>query len=165
MIADLKKFKEERDALLAQIGNLLHESVIVSNDKSDNYIERTFGNVKAKKRYSYIDLLVMIDGFDGYFLKGPLVFLQQALISLALQILSAKEFIPLYSQLFINKEMMRNVAEHFDEWLSPSLLPIKYAEISTGFKPKMDMFRINQFVICSPEADISWKYFDEVSLR
>lgn len=45
-----------------------------------------------------VDLVVMVDGFDGergtvvaggrgYFLKGPLVFLEQAIIQLALQTL------------------------------------------------------------------------------
>lgn len=58
--------------------------------------------------------MVMCDGFDGergtnvaggrgYFLKGPLVFLEQALIGLALRMLSAKAFIPLYTPFFMRK--------------------------------------------------------------
>jgi seryl-tRNA synthetase len=56
----------------------------------------------------------MCDGFDGergtnvaggrgYFLKGPLVFLEQALIGLALRMLSAKNFVPLYTPFFMRK--------------------------------------------------------------
>jgi seryl-tRNA synthetase len=56
----------------------------------------------------------MCDGFDGergtnvaggrgYFLKGPLVFLEQALIGLALRMLSAKGFVPLYAPFFMRK--------------------------------------------------------------
>ena len=54
-----------------------------------------------RKKYSHVDLIVMIDGVDGdrgavtaggrgYYLKGPAVFLQQALINLALQTLGDK---------------------------------------------------------------------------
>jgi seryl-tRNA synthetase len=56
----------------------------------------------------------MVDGFDGergsnvaggrgFFLKGSLVFLEQALIGLALRILSEKEFVPLYPPFFMRK--------------------------------------------------------------
>lgn len=91
-----------------------HDSVPVSDDEEKNKVERTFGDIQSKKRYSHVssfcsssqmmrvfqvDLVVMVDGFDGergtsvaggrgFFLKGPLVFLEQALINLALRILS-----------------------------------------------------------------------------
>jgi len=50
---------------------------------------------------------------------GPLVFLEQALISLALQRLSAKGYIPLYTPFFMRKEIMQEVAQlsQFDEEL------------------------------------------------
>ena len=46
------------------------------------------GDVKQEKKYSHVDLIHMVDGVDlergskvagnrGYFLKGPLVFLEQ----------------------------------------------------------------------------------------
>ena len=132
-------------------------------------MERTFGDVSTSKRYSQMDLVVMVDGFDGdrgstvaggrgYFLKvhfhfsfiltlqcisyfkkkykrdkllkpyftntsrclgvreleillilvnsncsefeGPLVYLEQALINLALQMLGDKGFVPLYTPFF-----------------------------------------------------------------
>lgn len=72
----------------------------------------------------------MVDGFDGergsavaggrgFFLKGPLVFLEQALISLALRILQSKKFTPLYTPFFMRKEVMQEVAQlsQFDEEL------------------------------------------------
>jgi len=33
--------------------------------QDDNGIVRTWGDVETKKRYSHIDLIHMIDGFDG----------------------------------------------------------------------------------------------------
>lgn len=72
----------------------------------------------------------MVDGFDGergtavaggrgFFLKGPLVFLEQAIINLALRILSSNDYIPLYTPFFMRKEIMQEVAQlsQFDEEL------------------------------------------------
>ena len=33
--------------------------------QDDNGIVRTWGDVETKKRYSHIDLIHMVDGFDG----------------------------------------------------------------------------------------------------
>ena len=112
------------------IGNLLHESVPVSDNEDNNRVERTFGDLQSRKKYSHVDLVVMIDGFDGergtsvaggrgYFLKGPLVFLEQACIQLALRILLKKEFTPLYTPFFMRKDVMQEVAQlnQFDEEL------------------------------------------------
>ena len=50
---------------------------------------------------------------------GPLVFLEQALINLALQQLASKGYIPLYTPFFMKKEVMQEVAQlsQFDEEL------------------------------------------------
>ena len=54
-----------------------------------------------------------------YYLKGPLVFLEQALINYALSILDNEEFSPLYTPFFMRKEVMQEVAQltDFDEML------------------------------------------------
>lgn len=72
----------------------------------------------------------MVDGFDGergsavaggrgFFLKGPLVFLEQAIINLALRSLSLKDYVPLYTPFFMRKEVMQEVAQlsQFDDEL------------------------------------------------
>ncbi len=64
----------------------------------------------------------MIDGFDGvrgtvvagnrgYYTKGPVVFLEQAIINLALQMLDSKDYVPLYTPFFMKKEVMMEVAQ------------------------------------------------------
>ncbi|KAI6175940.1 Seryl-tRNA synthetase [Aphelenchoides bicaudatus] len=224
---DATRFEKERNSSLPLIGNLLHESVIVSDNEENNGIVKTFGDIKSTKKYSHVDLVIMVDGFDGvrgstvsgargYFLKGPLVFLEQALINLALQILGGKDYVPLYTPFFMRKDVMQEVAQlnqfdeelykvtskgseevgdtttdekyliatseqpiaafHRDEWLNPNNLPIKYAGFSTCFRQEVGshgrdtrgIFRVHQFekveqfVICSPDEDISWKLFDEM---
>lgn len=51
--------------------------------------------------------------------QGPLVYLEQALINLALQMLDEKDYVPLYTPFFMRKEVMQEVAQlsQFDEEL------------------------------------------------
>ncbi|KAF7635665.1 AA_TRNA_LIGASE_II domain-containing protein [Meloidogyne graminicola] len=126
----MENLEKERNENLKKIGNLLHESVPISDNEDDNKVERTFGDCESRKCYSHVDLVTMCDGFDGerganvaggrgFFLKGPLVFLEQALIGLALRLLSEKGFVPIYPPFFMRKECMQEVAQlsQFDEEL------------------------------------------------
>lgn len=83
-----------------------------------------------KKKYSHVDLIHMIDGMDGergtgvsggrgYFLTGPAVFLQQALLQLAMKKLFKKGYKPLYTPFIMRKDAMQEVAQlsQFDEEL------------------------------------------------
>ncbi|KAL2712419.1 hypothetical protein V1478_017942 [Vespula squamosa] len=127
---NLSLTESERNSALREVGNHLHESVPVSNDEEENKIERTYGDCTQRKKYSHVDLIHMIDGMDGergtsvsggrgYFLTGPAVFLQQALIDLALRKLLDKDYKPLYTPFFMRKDAMQEVAQlsQFDEEL------------------------------------------------
>lgn len=59
---DLLQIEKERNVALREIGNLLHESVPVDDDEDNNKVEHTFGDCTQKKKYSHVDLIVMIDG-------------------------------------------------------------------------------------------------------
>lgn len=89
-----------------------------------------WGNCIDRKKYSHVDLIHMIDGVDGergtnvsggrgYFLTGPAVFLQQALIQLALRKLFKVGYKPLYTPFTMRKDAMQEVAQlsQFDEEL------------------------------------------------
>uniref|UniRef100_A0A0K8TQS8 serine--tRNA ligase n=1 Tax=Tabanus bromius TaxID=304241 RepID=A0A0K8TQS8_TABBR len=217
----------ERNIALREVGNHLHESVPVSNDEDENKVERTFGNCETRKKYSHVDLIHMIDGMNGekgatvsgsrgYFLTGPAVFLEQALIQLALHTLYEKGYTPLYTPFFMRKEVMQEVAQlsqfdeelykvvgkgsekneeggieekyliatseqpiaayHRDEWLAESILPLKYAGLSTCFRQEVGshgrdtrgIFRVHQFekveqfVLTSPHDNKSWAMMDEM---
>jgi seryl-tRNA synthetase len=58
-------------------------------------------------------------GGRGYYLTGPGVYLQQALIQLSIRMLGDKDYIPLYTPYFMRKEVMQEVAQlsQFDEEL------------------------------------------------
>merc|ERR1711874_453103 len=128
---DLDQFSRARDENIGEISNWLHDSVPISNDEdADNRTERTWGDITVRKKYSHVDLIHMIGGMDaergtvtaggrGYYLMGPAVCLQQALIQLAMQTLIKKDFVPLYTPFFMKKEVMQEVAQlsQFDEEL------------------------------------------------
>jgi len=61
----------------------------------------------------------VVSGGRGYFLTGAAVFLEQALIQLALHILHDKDYTPLYTPFFMRKEVMQEVAQlsQFDDEL------------------------------------------------
>lgn len=127
---DLLKFEIIRTNALKEVANWLHESVPVSNDEEENAVVRTWGDTTCKKKYSHVDLITMIDGVDsergavtaggrGYYLLGAAVFLEQALLQLALRMLYAKKYKPLYTPFFVRKDIMQEVAQlsQFDEEL------------------------------------------------
>lgn len=127
---ELQRLEKERNAALKEIGNHLHSSVPISDDEDQNKVERMFGDCTHRKKYSHVDLIHMIDGMDGergaavsggrgYYLMGPAVFLEHALIQLALRILYDKKYKPLYTPFFMKKDVMQEVAQlsQFDEEL------------------------------------------------
>uniref|UniRef100_A0A7S3LP31 serine--tRNA ligase n=1 Tax=Aplanochytrium stocchinoi TaxID=215587 RepID=A0A7S3LP31_9STRA len=114
-----------------KIGNIVHESVPVSDDEANNEVISTWGEFKEGDQYqSHHQLLWRIDGYEpergvkvaghrGYFLKGPGVMLNQALINYALQFLIKRGYTALQPPYFMKKEAMANVAQlsDFDEQL------------------------------------------------
>jgi len=127
----MDEYQSTRDSSLRQCANFTHESVPVSNDEdADNKIERKSGDCTSTKKFSHVDLVIMVDGFEGeagtvvagnrgYFLKGPLVFLEQAIVNLALETLGESKYTPITTPYFMRKEIMQEVAQlsQFDDEL------------------------------------------------
>lgn len=158
--------EKERYALVTMIGNVLHPSVPVHNNEDFNEIVRTNGDCTVRKKYSHVDLIVMIDGVDsdrgvataggrGYYLKGPAVFLQQALINLALQSLGDKDYTPLYTPFFMRKEVMQEVAQlsQFDDEL--------YKVIGKSSEDAADASVDEKYLIATSEQPIAAYHRDE----
>ncbi|RDW70226.1 seryl-tRNA synthetase [Coleophoma crateriformis] len=121
-------------AKIGSIGNLVHESVPVSDNEDNNELIRTWApeGVTVEKRdcLSHHEVLTRLDGYDpergvkvvghrGYFLKQWGVFLNQAMINYGLEFLSSKGYTPLQTPQFMLKEYMAKTAqlEQFDEEL------------------------------------------------
>ncbi|XP_055327914.1 probable serine--tRNA ligase, cytoplasmic [Paramacrobiotus metropolitanus] len=162
----MEELDEKRSAALREIGNLLHDSCIISNNEDENGVERTFGNIEQKKKYSHVDLIAMVDGFDGdrgsvvaggrgYYLLGPAVFLEQALIQLSLRLLDKKGYKPMYTPFFMRKEIMQEVAQlsQFDEEL--------YKVVGKGSENKEDVSVDEKYLIATSEQPIAAFHRDE----
>ncbi|XP_019775472.1 serine--tRNA ligase, cytoplasmic isoform X2 [Tursiops truncatus] len=165
--AERIKLEAERFENLREIGNLLHPSVPISNDEdADNKVERIWGDCTVRKKYSHVDLVVMVDGFEGekgavvagsrgYFLKGVLVFLEQALIQYALRTLGSRGYTPIYTPFFMRKEVMQEVAQlsQFDEEL--------YKVIGKGTEKSDDSTYEEKYLIATSEQPIAALHRDE----
>ncbi|KAK4229869.1 serine--tRNA ligase, cytoplasmic [Podospora fimiseda] len=143
--ADLEKQKKDLLASAAEkevalkaklktIGNIVHDSVPISNNEDNNRVERTWApeGVTFEKRdvLSHHEVLDKLDGYDpargvkvvghrGYFLKRWGVFLNQAIINYGLEFLHNKEYIALATPQLMLKEQMAKTAQlsQFDEEL------------------------------------------------
>uniref|UniRef100_A0A0L8GU00 serine--tRNA ligase n=1 Tax=Octopus bimaculoides TaxID=37653 RepID=A0A0L8GU00_OCTBM len=148
--------------------NVLNEIEELNQDKlrDENGIERLVGDTTTKKKYSHVDLVVMVDGVDnergtvtaggrGYYLKGPLVFLEQALINHALNLLHDQGFVPLYTPFFMRKDVMREVAQlsQFDEEL--------YKVIGKDSEKSDDATVDEKYLIATSEQPIAAFHRDE----
>jgi len=124
---------------MISIGNLVHDSVPVSDDEDNNQLIRSWHpeGVTVEKRncLSHHEVLTRINGYEpergvkvvghrGYFLRHWGVLLNQALINYGLEFLmnrtlDGKPYIPIQTPQFMNKDMMAKTAqlEQFDEEL------------------------------------------------
>lgn len=150
----ITELETTRNTALREVGNHLHSSVPVSDNEDENKVERTFGDCSTKGKYSHVDLIHMIDGMNGdkgatvsggrgYFLTGPAVFLEHALIQFALHSLYEKGYTPLYTPFFMRKEVsFENDIFHFISRISASIF-IGYCLIV--FKVMQEVAQLSQF--------------------
>jgi seryl-tRNA synthetase len=130
----VKALEKARNRLLAQIGNLVDDSVIVSQDEEkDNEVVKLVGATpKGDHLWHHHELLWMIGGYEpeagskvaghrAYFLTDVGVMLNQALINYGIAFLRNREnpYKILQPPYFMNKDVMAGVAqlEQFDEEL------------------------------------------------
>ncbi|XP_066388562.1 serine--tRNA ligase-like isoform X1 [Miscanthus floridulus] len=128
---EVQEAKSTLDAKVTTIGNIVHESVPVSDDEANNKIVRTFGERRVEENLkNHVDLCRMLDivalekgadvaGGRGFYLKGKGVLLNQALINFGLAFLEKRGFEPMHTPFFMRKETMAKCAQlaQFDEEL------------------------------------------------
>ncbi|KAF9904791.1 Cytosolic seryl-tRNA synthetase [Lobosporangium transversale] len=132
---DLKAKEALWTAKLSLIGNLVHDSVPVSDNEDNNVVERTyFHNGKNPehnpKIYSHDEVLYRLGAYDperghkvashrGYFLTDVGVELNMALVNYGLSFLGKRGYKKLQTPYFMKKEAMAQTAQlsQFDEEL------------------------------------------------
>lgn len=128
--------ENQRSEVLREIGNLIHPDVPISNDEANNVVVREYGThlrpdtIGVEKLLSHVDLIEMIGGLDtekgsviagsrGFFLLGPAIWLQQALIQYSLRFIDELGFQTIYTPFWMRKQIMGQVAQlsQFDDEL------------------------------------------------
>lgn len=131
-----QKAEQQMREKVNTVGNIVHESVPVSDDEANNETIRTWTpegvtiDESKKAPLSHHEVLTRLDGYDpdrgtkisghrGYFLRNYGVFLNQAMINYGLDFLAKREYIPLQAPVMMNKEVMARTAQlsQFDEEL------------------------------------------------
>ncbi|KAL2514757.1 Serine--tRNA ligase [Forsythia ovata] len=129
--AEVQEAKIALDSRWGNVGNLVHDSVPVSNDEANNAIVRSWGEkrteTKLKNHVELVELLGIADtkkgtnvaGGRGFYLKGDGVRLNQALINFGLDFLEKRGYTPLQTPFFMRKDIMAKCAQlaQFDEEL------------------------------------------------
>lgn len=124
------------DQLINSIGNIVHDSVPISNNENDNTIVRTWGEKSQLKitdkrgGLNHHKVLQALGGYDpergqkvaghrGYFLKGVGVLLNNALINYGITFLSKRGYDLVQPPFFLRKEIMAETCQlsDFDDQL------------------------------------------------
>ncbi|KAK1263150.1 hypothetical protein QJS04_geneDACA009431 [Acorus gramineus] len=130
-VVEVQNAKAELEAKLDKIGNLVHDSVPISDDEANNAVVRTWGERRTeeglKNHVELVELLGIanlskgtnVAGGRGYYLVGAGALLNQALISFGLAFLSKRNYTPLQTPFFMRKDIMAKCAQlsQFDEEL------------------------------------------------
>ncbi|KAI5398505.1 hypothetical protein KIW84_064043, partial [Lathyrus oleraceus] len=129
--AEIQEILNNLNSRLETIGNLIHDSVPISNDEANNVVVRTWGDKrvepKLKNHVDLVDLLGIADlkkgadvaGGRGFYLIGDGVRLNQALINFGLEFLEKREYTLLQTPFIMRKDIMSKCAQlaQFDEEL------------------------------------------------
>jgi seryl-tRNA synthetase len=117
-----KKLKQERDALLMRAPNILHESVPVGQDDSDNVEVKTWGKPVKKDVVNHGELIeemglasfeqaAKTTGSGFVFLKGDLALLDQALMRFSIDYLLKQGFTLVEPPLMLSREAYEGVTD------------------------------------------------------
>jgi seryl-tRNA synthetase len=155
---------DKRDIELKKIGNIVGDEVPVSQDEEkDNKVTAKWGEPRDFSEFKYqtngfrphFELLEMIGAVEfaagndvagnrGYFLTGPGVLLNQALINYGIAFLHKRGYTPVQPPFFMKKDLMAKTAEldDYDDVL--------YKVIEDKDKPELD-----KYLIATSEQPIS----------
>jgi len=128
---EVVKLENDVQIKLSAIGNIVHDSVKVSNNEDENPVVKTWGDHTPQPKFlHHYDILSKLQAYDsdrgvkvaghrGYFLQGIGFRLNQALINFGIDFLMKKGFNPTQTPFFMNKEAMAATAQlsDFDDQL------------------------------------------------
>ena len=119
---ELDELQNKLKLLLYKIPNLMHESVPVGKDDSENVVVRTVGkkptfsfapvshvDLLQKKDWADFERAAKISGARWFFLKGDLVILELALVRYAMDFMREKGYVPIVPPFMISRSAYEGV--------------------------------------------------------
>ncbi|GMN34094.1 hypothetical protein TIFTF001_044868 [Ficus carica] len=155
--AEVGEAKEQRDSKWKLVGNLVHDSVPISNDEANNVVIRSWGEKRLEPRLkNHVELTKLLGiadtekgakvaGGRGFYLKGDGVRLNQALINFGLDFLEKRGYTLLQTPFFMKEEIMSCCAQL-----------AQYDDELYKFE------KVEQFCITSPNGNDSWDMHEEM---
>jgi seryl-tRNA synthetase len=128
----LDEIEKERNKKLNTIGNIVYHDVPISKDEENNGIHATWGEIPALQvdgktlghlhHHEIMQILDMVEfergqkiaGHRGYFLKGPGVLLNQALINYGISFLMSRQYTALQPPFFMKQSIMAETCQLSD---------------------------------------------------
>lgn len=175
---NLSDLEKKLKVTFSKVGNLVHESVPVSDNEDNNKVERTWGTpnkitINGKPGFGHHhEVLRWIGGYDpergtkiadhrGYFLKGYGVLLNQALIQYGIKFLGQHGYTPMQTPFFMRQDIMSETCQLSD--FHDSLYKVTktddnnsdpYYLIATSEQPISSMYRKEWIEV----KDLPFKY-------
>ena len=152
-----------------EIPNIIHKSVPIGKDESENKVIRTFGNIpkfkfEAKNHVELIEKLGIAD-FDAsakvsgngfYYLKGDLALLNQALIRFAVDFMLKKKYRYIETPLMLNEKSI--YASMSKEEIQNSVYSIKDEDLNLIGTSEQSILAMHTGDLIK-EEDLPKKYF------
>ena len=121
----VKEIEEILEAQMNKLGNIVDKSVPVSNDEADNRIEKVWGPIDKKVPLHHSEVMQKLGAMDmesaskisggrTYFLTGPGLLINQALIQYGIDFLRQRGYEPTSTPFFMKKEIMGKTCQLFD---------------------------------------------------
>ncbi|KAL5541628.1 hypothetical protein UlMin_009338 [Ulmus minor] len=129
--AEVEEIRKELYSKLEKVGNLVHDSVPISDNEENNAVLRCWGEKRAEaKLRNHVELIELtgiadtkigarVAGGRGFYLKGAGVLLNQALINFGISFLRKRGYTLMQTPFFMTKDVMAKCAQisQFDEEL------------------------------------------------
>jgi len=164
-----KKLSDEIKRILGQIPNILHGSVPIGKDESENVEIKKIGNppkfdFKIKNHVNLGENLKILDfsrsakvaGKGFYYLRGDLALLNQALIKFAVDFMNEKGYVYIEPPLMLRKEILLAAADF--ETLKNSIYDLKDEDLSLIGTSEYSLLGMHADELFR-EKDLPKKYF------
>jgi len=120
----VSKALADRDEKLYSIGNLVHDCVPVSNDEANNKVLKNWGTCRPSDdtlQHHHVllwriggcadpEIGSQVAGHRGFYLTGPGMLLNNALVQYGLHFLASRKYTPVQTPFFMKQSCMKKVA-------------------------------------------------------